>query len=74
MLPSNWALSSAKPALALKHKPNSWCSSLPRHLRNLTEFDLEETVSTRLLVSAGRLIASGVATGLVPAVPPSLTP
>jgi nitric oxide reductase NorQ protein len=33
---------------------------LAKALRNLTEYDLEETVSTRLLVSAGRLIASGV--------------
>lgn len=34
---------------------------LARALRNLTEYDLEETVSTRLLVSAGRLIHSGMA-------------
>ena len=34
---------------------------LAKALRNLTEYDLEETVSTRLLVSAGRLISSGVA-------------
>jgi len=34
---------------------------LAKALRNLTEFDLEETVSTRLLVSAGRLVASGMA-------------
>jgi nitric oxide reductase NorQ protein len=33
---------------------------LAKALRGLTEHDLEETVSTRLLVSAGRLIASGV--------------
>lgn len=29
-------------------------------LRNLTEYDLEETVSTRLLVSAARLIVGGI--------------
>jgi nitric oxide reductase NorQ protein len=29
-------------------------------LRRLTEHDLEETASTRLLVSAGRLVASGM--------------
>lgn len=33
---------------------------LAKSLRCLTEFDLEETVSTRLLVSAGRLVASGL--------------
>ena len=33
---------------------------LAKSLRSLTEHDLEETVSTRLLVSAGRLIASGL--------------
>ena len=33
---------------------------LAKALRGLTEHDLEETVSTRLLVSAGRLIASGM--------------
>lgn len=33
---------------------------LAQALRKLTEYDLEETVSTRLLVSAGRLVASGV--------------
>ena len=32
---------------------------LAKTLRTLTEHDLEETASTRLLVSAGRLIASG---------------
>ena len=36
---------------------------LAKSLRNLTEYDLEETVSTRLLVSAGRLVASGVGLG-----------
>lgn len=35
--------------------------ALAQALRRLTEQDLEETVSTRLLVMAGRLIASGVA-------------
>jgi nitric oxide reductase NorQ protein len=29
-------------------------------LRRLTDHDLEETASTRLLVSAGRLVASGL--------------
>ncbi len=33
---------------------------LAKALRGLTEHDLEETVSTRLLISAGRLIASGM--------------
>ena len=33
-------------------------------LRRLTDHDLEETVSTRLLVSAGRLIASGLSVQL----------
>ena len=33
---------------------------LAKSFRCLTEFDLEETVSTRLLVSAGRLVASGL--------------
>ena len=33
---------------------------LAKAFRCLTEFDLEETVSTRLLVSAGRLVASGL--------------
>jgi nitric oxide reductase NorQ protein len=33
---------------------------LAKALRCLTEYDLEETVSTRLLVSAGRLVASGL--------------
>lgn len=33
---------------------------LAKALRSLTEHDLEETASTRLLVSAGRLIASGL--------------
>lgn len=33
---------------------------LAKSLRNLTDYDLEETVSTRLLVSAGRLISSGM--------------
>jgi nitric oxide reductase NorQ protein len=33
---------------------------LAKSLRCLTELDLEETVSTRLLVSAGRLVASGL--------------
>lgn len=33
---------------------------LARSFRSLTEFDLEETVSTRLLVSAGRLVTSGL--------------
>jgi nitric oxide reductase NorQ protein len=33
---------------------------LAKSFRCLTEFDLEETASTRLLVSAGRLIASGL--------------
>jgi len=33
---------------------------LAQALRALTEHDLEETASTRLLVSAGRLIASGL--------------
>lgn len=33
---------------------------LAKALRNLTEYDLEETASTRLLVSAGRLISSGL--------------
>jgi nitric oxide reductase NorQ protein len=33
---------------------------LARSLRTLTDHDLEETASTRLLVSAGRLVASGV--------------
>ncbi len=33
---------------------------LAKSLRCLTEHDLEETVSTRLLVSAGRLLASGL--------------
>lgn len=33
---------------------------LAKALRALTDHDLEETVSTRLLVSAGRLIASGL--------------
>ncbi|HSN80678.1 MAG TPA: CbbQ/NirQ/NorQ C-terminal domain-containing protein, partial [Rhodoferax sp.] len=33
---------------------------LAKVLRSLTEHDLEETASTRLLVSAGRLIASGL--------------
>jgi nitric oxide reductase NorQ protein len=33
---------------------------MAKALRGLTEHDLEETVSTRLLVSAGRLIASGI--------------
>ncbi len=33
---------------------------LAKTLRSLTEHDLEETASTRLLVSAGRLIASGL--------------
>jgi nitric oxide reductase NorQ protein len=33
---------------------------LAKALRSLTEYDLEETVSTRLLVSAGRLLASGL--------------
>jgi nitric oxide reductase NorQ protein len=33
---------------------------LAKALRGLTEYDLEETVSTRLLVSAGRLLASGL--------------
>ena len=33
---------------------------LAKSLRLLTEYDLEETVSTRLLVSAGRLITSGM--------------
>ena len=34
---------------------------LAQALRRLTEQDLEETVSTRLLVMAGRLVASGIA-------------
>jgi len=34
--------------------------SLAQALRRLNEYDLEETVSTRLLVSAGRLLASGL--------------
>lgn len=34
--------------------------SIASALRNLTEFDLEETVSTRLLVSAARLIVGGI--------------
>lgn len=33
---------------------------LAQSFRSLTEYDLEETASTRLLVSAGRLIASGL--------------
>ena len=33
---------------------------LAKSFRCLTEFDLEETASTRLLVSAGRLVASGL--------------
>jgi nitric oxide reductase NorQ protein len=33
---------------------------LARALRALTDHDLEETASTRLLVSAGRLLASGL--------------
>lgn len=33
---------------------------LARSFRSLTDHDLEETVSTRLLVSAGRLLASGL--------------
>lgn len=33
---------------------------LAKAFRCLTEFDLEETASTRLLVSAGRLVASGL--------------
>lgn len=33
---------------------------LAKAFRSLTEYDLEETVSTRLLVSAGRLLASGL--------------
>ena len=33
---------------------------LARALRSLTDQDLEETASTRLLVSAGRLVASGL--------------
>ena len=33
---------------------------LAKSFRCLTEYDLEETVSTRLLVSAGRLLASGL--------------
>jgi nitric oxide reductase NorQ protein len=33
---------------------------LAKALRSLTEHDLEETASTRLLVSAGRLVASGL--------------
>ena len=33
---------------------------LAKSLRCLTEYDLEETASTRLLVSAGRLVASGL--------------
>ena len=33
---------------------------LAQALRRLTEYDLEETASTRLLVSAGRLLASGL--------------
>ena len=33
---------------------------LAKSFRSLTEYDLEETVSTRLLVSAGRLLASGL--------------
>lgn len=33
---------------------------LAKSLRNLTDYDLEETVSTRLLVSAGRLMSSGL--------------
>ena len=35
--------------------------ALAQALRRLTEHDLEETVSTRLLVMAGRLVASGIA-------------
>ena len=34
--------------------------SLAQALRRLNEYDLEETASTRLLVSAGRLLASGL--------------
>ncbi len=34
--------------------------SLAQALRRLNEFDLEETASTRLLVAAGRLLASGL--------------
>lgn len=34
--------------------------SLAQALRRLTEFDLEETASTRLLVAAARLLASGL--------------
>ena len=33
---------------------------LAKSMRCLTQYDLEETVSTRLLVSAGRLVASGL--------------
>jgi nitric oxide reductase NorQ protein len=44
----------------VSHAHASQLVQLAQSLRKLSDFDLEETVSTRLLVSAGRLICSGM--------------
>ena len=61
-------MSPPKPRPRLKHRPSKPRNAaladrlvrLATALRRLTDHDLEETASTRLLVMAARLVASGL--------------